>query len=73
MQAIEIVNRVNAQILQDFGCKFPDAKDKFVALFDAKIIPETMKMAGTSRSDYIRSLAILPAERSCGKFYLQCM
>jgi len=55
------------KILQDFECKFPHAKDKFVALFEAKIVPEALKMAGTSRNDYVRSLAMLPAQRSSGE------
>ena len=36
-------------------------------MFEAKLVPEAMKMAGASRNEYIRSFALLPLEGSCGK------
>jgi hypothetical protein len=50
------------KILQDFECKFPMARDRFISAFETILIPAVKKMAEVSRNDSIRSLTLLSAD-----------
>lgn len=54
------------KILQDFECQFPNAKDRFIAAFEAKIVPAAVKLAGASKNDNIRLLSLLPTGATSG-------
>ena len=61
------------KILQDFDCKFPHAKDKFITAFEETIVPRAVKLAAASRNDYIRSLSMLPSEGHSGEIIVEKM
>jgi hypothetical protein len=54
------------KILQDFECQFPNAKDRFIAAFEANIVPAALKLAGTSKNDNIRLMSLLPTGATSG-------
>lgn len=54
------------KILQDFECQFPNAKDRFIAAFEANIVPAALKLAGASKNESIRLLSLLPTGATSG-------
>lgn len=55
-----------AKILQNFECKFPMARDRFISAFETILIPVVKKMAEVSLNDSIRSLALLSPDALSG-------